>query len=346
MVTASHNPASDNGVKVFDGERGDKLTDDEELEVERLFFEDDGKEQAEGEVIERTNLVDDYIKKAMAGIDLSGWKICIDSAAGGSWKLVREALERVGVAVVEVGPTPDGKNINENCGALHPENLAKAVVDESADMGAAFDGDGDRLILVDNEGKIWDGDRITAMMAVWLKEEGRLDNDVIVLTEYSNLSTVLFLEKSYISVEKVINGDRAVVAECKNIGAVLGGEASGHILYPEWLSASDGLFASAFVANIAHKKGVKLSELRPNYENYPSKLWNIYVTERRPLENIVGWDEGLQKWREYLGTEGRVFVRYSGTEDLLRILVEAKDTKKLEEVGERLSEIIKKEIGK
>ncbi|MCL1839885.1 phosphoglucosamine mutase [Candidatus Saccharibacteria bacterium] len=348
MVTASHNPASDNGVKVFDG-RGDKLTDEEEIEIEKLFFEDSGgypDQQVVGEVLEKSSLVDDYIELAMKGVDLSGMKICTDNAAGGGYGIVRKALEKVGATVVEVGPKPDGTNINEGCGALHPEKLAEAVVREGADMGVAFDGDGDRIIVVDDKGMIWDGDRITSMLAVWLKSEGKLAGDVVVMTEYSNLSAVQFLEKQGIRVDKVINGDRAVAAECKKIGAALGGEASGHIIYPEWLSASDGLFVATLVARMAHERGMKLSSLSPDYENYPSKLWNIDVKERKPLEGVKGWNEGLKRWQEYLGAEGRVFVRYSGTEDLLRILVEAKDAEKMKEAGDGLSEIVRKEIGK
>jgi phosphoglucosamine mutase len=199
--------------------------------------------------------------------------------------------------------------------------------------------------MVDDEGVVWDGDKIVSMLAVWLKEEGRLKNDVIVMTEYSNLSAVLFLEKNGIKVEKVLNGDRAVAHKCKEIGAIIGGEVAGHIIYPEWTSASDGLFAAVMVANIVNSKGTKLSSLRATYKNFPSKLWNIRVKERKPLEEIKGWSDELKKQQEYLGTTGRTFARYSGTEDLLRILVEAKDVVKMEEVGEALSKIIKKEIG-
>jgi len=345
MITASHNPASDNGIKVFDG-RGDKLTDEEELELERIFFEDGWAGQGAGQVIDKTVLVKNYIGKVMAGTDLSGWKVCTDSAGGGAYGLVRRAFEEVGAKVVEVGPTPDGKNINEDCGASHPEKLAEAMVREGADMGVAFDGDGDRLIMVDDEGMVWDGDRIVSVIALWLKEKGRLANNVVVMTEYSNLSAVLFLGRNGIRVEKVLNGDRAVAQKCVDIGAMLGGEVAGHIIYLPWMLASDGLFASSLVAKIAHEKGLKLSELRPDYDNFPNKIWNIEVEERKPLEDISGWNEGLKKWREYLGVEGRAFARYSGTEDLLRILVEAKDIEKVKNAGEGLSEIIRKEIGK
>jgi phosphoglucosamine mutase len=272
--------------------------------------------------------------------------VCTDSAAGGIWQIAPKAFESVGATVVEVGAVPDGKNINEGSGALHPEKLAEAVIRESANLGVAFDGDADRVIIVDDEGMIWDGDRIVAVLALWLKEKERLNNDAVVVTEYSNLSAVLFLESNGIRVEKVLNGDRAVAAKCKEIGAVLGGEVAGHIIYPEWMSASDGLFVAVWLAKIAHEKGVKLSSLRPDYQNFPSKVWNIAVREREPLEEIAGWQEEFEKQREYLGTEGRAFARYSGTEDLLRILVEAKDAEKMEKAGEALSEIIKKEIGK
>lgn len=353
MVTASHNPASDNGVKVFGGD-GNKLTDKQELEVERLFFEEGGYKSKEiaveknkdGKVISKTGVVKDYIKRVTEDVDLSGWRVCVDSAAGGAWQIAQKAFKKMRAEPTEVGPKPNGKNINDGCGAGLPEGVATKVIQMHADMGVAFDGDADRLTIVDDEGQIWDGDRITAMLAVWLKEEKRLKNNAVVMTEYSNLGAVLWLKEQGIRVEKVLNGDRAVADKCEKIGAVLGGEVAGHIIYPEWMSASDGLFATTLVANVAQKKKIKLSELRPEYKNFPKKIWNVVVKERRSLEEIAGWSDELERQKEILGQEGRVFARYSGTEDLLRILVEAKDERKMEGVGKTLSEFVEARIGR
>lgn len=357
MVTASHNPASDNGVKVFGGD-GDKLPDDEELKIEDLFFEEDSKSYEQGrelpdeknkygnKVVDRTDLVDKYLAAVTDGVDLKGWKICIDSAAGGGWQLVRRAFEGVGAEVIEVGPVPDGKNINDGCGAAFPEKIADAVVREGADMGVAFDGDADRLIIADNKGKVWDGDRIVVLLALWLKERGELTNNIVVMTEYSNHAAVLFLEEQGVRVDKVVNGDRAVAEKCEELGAILGGEVAGHVIYLKWMTASDGLFTAMLVAKMVRESGRTLEELRPDYENFPKKIWNLAVKERKPLEEVAGWSEELAECRELLGSEGRVFARYSGTEDLLRILVEAKDETKMRKVGERLSRVMEEGIGK
>lgn len=355
MITASHNPASDNGVKVF-GSDGNKLTDEEEFEVEELFFGEGGfndedisfvgERNVEEKVFDKNELVDIYTARVIGEKRMDGWKICMDSAAGGAWGMNKSAFEKAGAQVVEVGPLPNGYNINDNCGAGFPEKLVEEVVRRDADAGVAFDGDGDRLIVVDNNGEIWDGDRIIVMLAMWLKSENALDKNTVVMTEYSNLSAVQFLERNGINVEKVLNGDRAVAWKCKEIGAVLGGEFAGHIIYPEWMAASDGLFASMMLMNAVRGQNKKMSDLRPKYENFPKKIWNIEVRERLPIEEINGWLPELKKQQAVLGSEGRVFARYSGTEDLLRILVESKDTEKMKQVGEKLSEIIIKEIGK
>ena len=345
MITASHNPASENGIKVFDG-NGNKLTDDEELKLEELFFADSGDVLEGGSaVLNKKELLGTYVKLVVQEEKTPGLKVYLDSAAGGTWQLAQDAFGAMGATVEELGPTPDGKNINEECGAAFPEKLAQKVVQGGVDIGIAFDGDGDRLILVDDEGKIWDGDRIVAMLALWLKEKAELTGGSVVMTEYSNLGAVRFLEQNGVKVEKVLNGDRSVAQKCQEIGATLGGEVAGHVIYIDWMSASDALFVAVLVAKIMREKGTKLSALRPDYEVFPHKLWNLDVRERKPLGEIAGWNEALAKEQAELGSSGRVFARYSGTEDKLRILVEAKSEEQMEKTGDALSQLVKAEIG-
>jgi phosphoglucosamine mutase len=348
IITASHNPASDNGIKVFDRD-GHKMADGQELKIEKIFF--DGWKEREVYSLKDTeyrDIMNDYMDELSVVVDhamFSKYKVLVDSAAGGG-KLVSEGvMRRFGVDAKEIGPIPDGMNINENCGAMHPENLAKAVVKEGADMGVALDGDADRIILVDDIGRVWDGDRMLAMLAVELKRDGKLPGNTVVMTEYSNLGAVNYVKNTGIEVEKVVVGDREVARKCEEIGAVLGGEMAGHIIYLPWLSSSDGVMVAMMTLSILKKRGAKLSSLWPEYELVPQKLWNMNVKEKIPLEEIDGWSEAMDKWSNYLGNEGRLFARYSGTEKKLRIMVESMDEKKMTKAGEALSKIIEEKIG-
>ncbi len=336
MITASHNPAHDNGMKVFD-ERGDKFTDEMELAVEALFFEAPGTVE-EGACEQKYGLKEQYEAALVEkGAKPASMKVCVDSASGGAWELSKGLFERLGVDFCELSQRPDGDNINQT-GALHAELLSEGVLTQGADIGIALDGDADRIILVDELGQIWDGDRIVAMLAEnWGLSE-------VVLTEYSNLGAVQYLESKGIKVEKVLVGDKEVAYKCQTQGIRLGGEAAGHVIDLTWLSSSDGLYTAMQVLKIMQERGVKMSELMPKYEMFPQKIWNIGVREKIPLEEVAGWEDEFRRQSEYLGTEGRAFARYSGTEKKLRIMVESTNLEKMMEVGEVLSNLIKKEI--
>lgn len=352
MLTASHNPASDNGVKVFATD-GDKLPDEEELEVEDEFFKDElGDDielpEVELNLVTREDVIDVYaeeVEKVLKlGDSLKGKKIVLDAASGAGYEFSKAIFESFGLEVDQIDPTPDGKNINDNYGALYPNKMI-AEAKAKGLMGVALDGDADRIIISDEEGRLWDGDRINILLATYLRNQGRLPINTVVVTEYSNYATVKYLEAQGIKVEKVVNGDRFVAQKLHELGAELGSEFSGHIIYLPWLKASDGTFMALFIQKIMHDKQMRLADMWADFEFMPSKQWGVKVREKRPLAEIEGFNEAVRAAEEEFAGTGRVFCRYSGTENKLRILVEGEDATLVEKHGELLAKIIEKEIG-
>ena len=361
MVTASHNPATDNGVKLFASD-GDKTTDETELNIEKRFFgleldpDTDPEEQSFVDMGADAKYVDKYaqaaselLKLAINGEESENYikgagEFLMDSASGAGYSFSHVVFEDFGFEVKNIDVEPNGKNINDGFGALHPEVLAKECKQKGL-MGIALDGDADRAILVDEYGRVWNGDRIVSMLALCLKEKGELTNDTVVLTEYSNLAAIQYLEAKGIRVEKVVVGDRAVARKCKELGSILGGENAGHIIYLPWLNGSDGSFVALFARKIMQEKECALADLWPDYEEFPNAQLAVSVKEKRPLEQVQGWNAMVAKAEEILSGRGRVFTRYSGTENKLRILVEGPDQREDEQIAELLAEIVKKEIG-
>ncbi len=360
MVTASHNPATDNGIKVF--EKGTKIPDETELAIERDFLKDQPKDVDEKAVereIETLNakskkfdsdaaLMENYAQKAADALGRAtfrgtGRKIVLDSASGAGFEFSRGVFERFDIEVEQIDDAPTGLNINEDCGALHPEHLAQKTKELNL-MGLALDGDADRCVLADEEGRIWNGDRIVVLLAEYLKEKGELAGNGVVLTEYSNLATVQYLESKGIRVLKVVNGDKAVSDLCKKEGFTLGGEAAGHILYQPWLDSSDGTFMALFVMGILQEKQARLADLWSDYNDKPSIQVPVMVTEKRPIEEIAGFPEAIAAIEQKMAGDGRVFVRYSGTENKMRILIEYTEAKQAQEWGEELAAIVRKEL--
>jgi phosphoglucosamine mutase len=352
MITASHNPATDNGLKVFMID-GDKLTDEQELEVERLYFdigvgEDTEVPDVAYEPDENTGAIREYadmIANAL-GIDeeFDGGRIVLDAASGAGHVFSRRVFEGFGMGVEQIDPEPDGENINAGYGALYPEKMA-ARAKELGIMGVALDGDADRIVVADEEGRIWNGDRLVILLADYLKEKGELANDTVVLTQYSNYAAEQYLVNLGVTVDKVDNGDRYVAQKCEEIGAILGGEVSGHIIYTPWLKSSDGTFMTMFIQKILSDKGCRLADLWARYEDMPSKQWAVDVREKKPLDEIPEWNGAVAAATGDFDGDGRVFARYSGTENKLRILVEGSNAELVNEVGERLKALIEKEIG-
>ncbi len=361
MITASHNPATDNGVKLFIA-NGDKSDDDLELAIEARYFAADLEPDIEVPSVEYADkgtdlesaakyadLAHEALQDTNNSVDpesklLKNGKIMLDAASGAGHNFSRLVFEDFGLEVEVIDPEPDGENINEGYGALHPEKLSEHCKKNGV-MGIALDGDADRAILVDEYGRIWSGDRIVAFLAVYLKENGLLENDTVVLTEYSNLAAIQYLQAQGIKVEKVVVGDREVARKCKELGAILGGENAGHIIYLPWLNSSDGTFVALLAEKIIREKSCALADLWPDYEDFPNEQLAVKVTEKRPLEQVAGWTEALKEAQERLDGRGRVFTRYSGTEMKLRILVEGPDFREDHEVAEKLKEIVEKEIG-
>jgi len=361
MATASHNPSTDNGVKLFASD-GDKTSDETELNIEERFFgyelEPDTEPEAQtfvdmgvdAKYVEKyAQAASELLKLELNDNETEGFtkgagEFLIDSASGAGYSFSHVVFEDFGFEVKNIDPEPNGQNINDGFGALHPELLAKECKQKGL-MGIALDGDADRAILVDEYGRIWNGDRIVSMLALYLKEKGELKNDTVVLTEYSNLAAIQYLQAQGIRVEKVVVGDRAVARKCKELGAILGGENAGHIIYLPWLNGSDGSFVALFARKIMQEKECALADLWPDYEEFPNAQLAVGVREKRPLEQVNGWEVMKTKAEDILSGRGRVFTRYSGTENKLRILVEGPDQREDEKIAELLAEIVKKEIG-
>ena len=345
MITASHNSYQDNGIKVF-LQNGSKLTNEQELEVEELFFGGNFQDINEvGELKMRKNLLESYSKFLISSIDglsLRGMKIILDCANGSAYQIAPRILQTLGAEIKKIGVNPNGHNINLNCGSQYPEQLRKHVIKLKGDLGIALDGDGDRLILVDEIGNVIDGDHIMGFIAVSLKLDKRLSNNSIVLTKYSNMALEKYLKEMGIATYKVEVGDRFVLQKMKKERLIFGGEPSGHYIFLDYLPTSDGILSTLQVLKILRQKKQKLSELAHAFAKYPQKVFNVKVSKRVPLEQLPSFQKELRSIEKVFGGKGRVFCRYSGTEKLLRIMVEHKDLDQVNQAGKELSQIAEK----
>ncbi|SFV90337.1 Phosphoglucosamine mutase / Phosphomannomutase [hydrothermal vent metagenome] len=336
MISASHNPYYDNGIKFFDAE-GNKLNREEEEQIEKIFEDDKriNEAQATGKQIGKSKRIDDVIGRYIVHIKnsfpkrltLSGMRIVIDCANGAGYIVGPTILQELGAEVVVIGNEPDGFNINEGCGAMHPENLAKVVLDKRADIGIALDGDADRLVMVDEQGEVIDGDKLMGVLAVHLKEQCELKGDGMVATVMSNQGLDIYLASHGLKLYRSDVGDKNVVKLMQEKGINFGGEQSGHIIFSDYAKTGDGISSALQALAYLVSSGKKASEAFNPYRSYPQMLVNLLVDEKRSFDEIEGLD-ALKKKVESAGM--RHLFRYSGTENKVRLLLEGEDEKVLE----------------
>lgn len=348
VISASHNPVEFNGIKFFDG-NGFKLPDELEDEIEAMIK--NGMQGVKfpigsgvGKIKYRTDAREEYINHAMraVNVDLTGLKMVVDCAEGASFYTSVETFRELGGEVVAIHNNPDGTNINANCGSTHMEELQARVVYEKADLGLAFDGDADRLIAVDENGKIVDGDQIMAIVGNHMKAQGKLKKNTIVATIMSNLGFFLMGEKSGIKIEQTKVGDRYVLERMREIGASLGGEQSGHIIFLDENTTGDGLLSALHLLQVLVETGKSLSELSKVMEVLPQALVNASVPNHKK-ESFMEYPEiaeAIRKLNERFDGEGRVLIRPSGTEPMVRVMIEGKDQKLIDSEAEKLAALI------
>ena len=331
MISASHNSFEDNGIKFFD-KRGNKLSQDIEKEIEAIYFDENllVENQSVDLEIGTAKRIDDVIGRYIVNIKnsfpksltLHNLRVVIDCANGAAYKVAPTVFSELGAEIFVLNDTPNGSNINKDCGALHPETLAEEVRKLRADIGFAFDGDADRLVVIDERGDIVDGDKLLAALALHLKEEGRLANNGISATVMSNQALEDFLAKYSIDLFRCDVGDKHVLETMQKEGLNFGGEQSGHIILSDYAKTGDGLAAALQVVAFVLKHGKKASEVLNLFEPYPQILSNLKIKNKIPLEKIDGYKKLLKELKQ----EGlRPLIRYSGTENLLRVLLEGKD---------------------
>ena len=348
VISASHNPVEFNGIKFFDV-NGYKLSDALEDEIEAVI-KNDMKDlmfptgQSVGKIKYRTDAKEEYINHSMraVNVDFRGLKIVVDCAEGASYYTSVEALKELGGEIVAIHNNPDGTNINANCGSTHMAELQARVVYEKANVGLAFDGDADRLLAVDEQGNIIDGDQIMAIIATHLKNKGKLKNDTIVATVMSNLGFFLMGEKNQIKIEQTKVGDRYVLERMREIGANLGGEQSGHIIFLDENTTGDGLLSALHLLEVIVESGKPLSELSQVMEVMPQSLVSAKVPNHKK-EKYMEYPEiaeAITELDKKFAGEGRVLIRPSGTEPVVRVMIEGKDKKQIDAEAKKLAELI------
>jgi phosphoglucosamine mutase len=349
MISASHNPFHDNGIKFF-AAGGLKLSDDTESRLEAELEEllpvapDDLPLGVERPDMGRVEQYEQAVLESIAGRRLDGLRVVIDCANGAASVVAPEVLTRLGAEVAVIHASPDGRNINDACGSTHPADLQAAVVDHCADAGLAFDGDGDRVLAVDEHGDLVDGDQIMAMCAVDWKERGLLAGDAVVVTVMTNLGFRLAMRQHGIEVVETRVGDRYVLEALESNGYVLGGEQSGHVIFRDLATTGDGLLTGVQVLDLLVRRGRPLSELAAVMTRFPQVLKNVRVARPDP-EVAAAVAEAIATEEAKLGAEGRVLVRASGTEPLVRVMVEAPELGVAEAAADRLVDAVTTVLG-
>ena len=349
VISASHNPFEDNGIKVFSG-RGEKFTERVEREVEAIVLDSTwtatGREAARAP---QADLVGDYLDHLRGVIadpaPLGGLKLALDCANGATTPVAAGLFASLGLRTVVVGNQPDGRNINLDCGSTHPELLARTVVNEGCDMGVAFDGDGDRAIFVDHRGRVINGDAVLLMCGCQLQREGALKGGSIVATVMSNIGLEIALRAAGIGLVRCAVGDKYVMEAMINRGLSLGGEQSGHIIFSDYLFTGDGLCTALNVLRTVALTGRTLADLASDLTTYPQVLLNVRVREKVDLATVPAIAAAIADVESRLDGQGRLLVRYSGTEPLLRVMLEGQDENEIRAWAQQIVDVVKEQLG-
>jgi phosphoglucosamine mutase len=352
VISASHNPWQDNGIKVFGGD-GYKLPDATELEIEGEIFR--RLKEAPSSEIEILNAppagkefreeYEAFLRGVVPGLNLNGKKIVIDCANGAAAVIASELFSSLGGEIHLTHVSPNGRNINENCGALHPEVVAREAKALGADLGITFDGDADRALFADAHGRVVNGDGVMLVAARDMKAKAELAGDLVVATTMSNMGLEAALRSSGIRMFRAPVGDKYVLEMMQKHQASLGGEQSGHILFPRRSTTGDGLLTALVLLDLLARSGTPLHELLSDLRVFPQVIVNVKVREKRPLEQIPGVVESIHQAETDLHGNGRVVVRYSGTEALARVMIEAESEQQMRVHADRIAQAIRVEIG-
>lgn len=352
VISASHNQYQDNGIKIF-GPDGFKISDVQEREIERLVLDEDLTPYlAPSNQVGRSKRIEDaqgryivFVKNTFPlEYTLDGIRIVLDTANGAAYKVAPAIFQELGAEIIQLGKEPNGMNINDKVGALYPAKLAEAVVQYRADIGISLDGDADRVIIVDEKGHVVNGDHILGLCALHMKKKGSLKKDTLVVTQMSNFGLEQKMKESGIHVVKTNVGDKYVVEEMRKNGYNLGGEQSGHIIFLDHTTTGDACVAALNVLAVMRQTGVKMSELNKIIEDVPQVLVNLRVKKRKELESLAGYTAMIANLEKELEGQGRIFVRFSGTEPLVRILVEGRDQKKISEIAEHIATFLESRL--
>ncbi len=353
VISASHNPFQDNGIKIFSGD-GFKLPDKKELEIEELIFSDRiDKLRPTAKEVGKAFRVDDaggryvvFLKGTFPKkFDLTGMTIAVDCAHGAAYRVAPAVFEELGAKVITIGNEPNGENINDKFGSLYPEVISSVVKEHGADIGIALDGDADRVIVVDENGQEVNGDKIMAICAQEKMENKELTDGVLVATVMSNMGLEIFMKELGGRLIRTPVGDRYVVEKMVKGGYSLGGERSGHLVFINYNTTGDGILSALKLLSVMVRKQKRLSELSGLMTEFPQVLKNVIVKKREDLNNVPKIKEAINRAEERLGDKGRVLVRYSGTELLLRVMVEGEDEGLITTLADDIIECVKRELG-
>ena len=349
VISASHNPFQDNGIKVF-LPSGEKLDETTECAIEKsifgnLFKEESGNDLNDTKAFEFQADYLNHLSKKFKDLSLSDFRIVVDCAHGATSYLAPKLFEDFDAEVVAINNEPDGKNINLGCGSLHLEKLREKVLEKNADLGIAFDGDADRSLFVDENGGVVDGDATLWIMAQHLKTHGKLVNNTVVATVMSNIGLEIALKSKGMRLLRTSVGDKYVLRELLKTNASVGGEQSGHIIFPARSMVGDGMQTALYLLEALRENDKSLSEMKRGFTQFPQILVNVKVAEKIPFEEVVEIPRKIAEIERGLGDSGRLLLRYSGTENLARVMIEGGDQTEIEERANDLAEIIKEKLG-